>query len=680
MALELRGGCVTSRPLYSSVTGVLYMNHFSRALKAALKFRWTLAAAFLSSSLVAILWGGNIGALYPVIQVAFQGRSLQEWTDDEIASLREHIAEHERELQQINQQPDGAVQAKSVEFELLLERQTLAARERIKPWIDRYLPNDPFRTVALVVGILIASTAIKGVFVFCNNMCVARLEQRLTYDIRRQFYHQVLRMDLSSFGNERASGMLSRFNTDINFLTSGVRNLFGSAVREPLKMVACLVGASLISWRLLLFSLLLAPVIGFSVRKLASSIKRANRRVMEEIQQLYGVLSETFNGIQTVQAYTLEQRERKRFRYVSKQCLEKSMTISFYSALTKPITETMGIVMISLALLAGAYLALNGETHLFGIRLADRRLDVPSLLVFYGLLIGTTEPARKLSEIFNSIQAGVAAADRLYPMLDKEPLVVSPQDPTPLPTSHQQIQFENVSFHYAEGVGVLNGIDLTVNFGETIAIVGPNGCGKTTLVQLLPRFFDPTTGQVKLDGVDLRDVRLRDLRQRIGMVTQQSAMFDDTVFRNIAAGRIEATHDEVLAAAKKARAHQFIVDKLEAGYDTVVGTSGGRLSGGQRQRIALARAILRQPEILILDEATSQVDLESEQLIHQALDEFAVGRTVFMITHRMSTLSLADRVLVMNGGCVEGFDTHSNLIQSCGLYRRLYDLQFKKSA
>ncbi|MBJ45021.1 MAG: hypothetical protein CMJ80_17385 [Planctomycetaceae bacterium] len=356
------------------------------------------------------------------------------------------------------------------------------------------------------------------------------------------------------------------------------------------------------------------------------------------------------------------------------------MKISFYSALTKPITETMGIVMISLALLAGAYLALNGETHLFGIRLADRRLDVPSLLVFYGLLIGTTEPARKLSEIFNSIQAGVAAADRLYPMLDKEPLVVSPQDPTPLPTSHQQIQFENVSFHYAEGVGVLNGIDLTVNFGETIAIVGPNGCGKTTLVQLLPRFFDPTTGQVKLDGVDLRDVRLRDLRQRIGMVTQQSAMFDDTVFRNIAAGRIEATHDEVLAPAKKARAHRFIVDKLEAGYDTVVGTSGGRLSGGQRQRIALARAILRQPEILILDEATSQIDLESEQLIHQALEEFSVGRTVFMVTHRMSTLSLADRVLVMNGGRVEGFDTHSNLIQSCGLYRRLYDLQFKKSA
>ena len=657
------------------------MKNFSRALRSALQYRWTVAGAFLFSCLVAVLWGGNIGALYPVVQVAFQGRSLQQWTDEEIAISQQRVVEHERQIATLRAQklPDQR-QIEGLEFDLLVERRTLTTRRRFKPWIDRYLPTDPFQTVALVVAVLIGTTALKGVFVFCNAMCVARIEQRLTFDMRRHFFHQVLRMDLRSFGEERTSGLLSRFNTDINFLTGGVRNLFGSAIREPLKMLACLVGASMISWRLLVFSMILAPVVAFSVRRLAGSIRRANRRVMEEIQQLYSVLSETFNGIQTVQAYTLEQHERKKFRRVSKQCLDKAMRISLYSSLTKPVTETMGILMISLALLAGAYLALNGETHLFGIRLCDRRIDVPSLLVFYGLLVGTTEPARKLSEIFNSIQAGVAAADRLYPLLDQEPNIVSAVGAERLSQPHQYIQFDHVSFHYLPDNQVLHDVDLRVEFGETIAIVGPNGCGKTTLVQMIPRFFDPIDGFVRFDNVDLRRVRLRDLRQRIGLVTQQSVLFDDSVFYNIAAGRLDATEEEVVEAAKKARADRFITEKLSDGYQTVVGAGGSRLSGGQRQRIALARAILRRPEILILDEATSQIDLESEQLIHQALKEFSEGRTVFMITHRLATLSLADRILVMNKGRVDDFDTHQNLLQRCELYQRLYSLQFKKSA
>ena len=408
--------------------------------------------------------------------------------------------------------------------------------------------------MAVIVALLILATIVKGVFIFASSMCVARLEQLVSFDLRRQFYHQALQMDLDAFGQERTSGLLSRFNADIGFLTAGIKNLFGSAIREPLKMIACLIGASLISWRLLVFSLILTPAIGFMMRKLASSIKRANRRVLEEITQLYGVLTETFNGIQTVQAYTLEQRERRKFHRVSKQCLRKNMRIAFYSSLTKPLTETMGITMIALALLAGAYLTLNEETHLFGIRLCDRRLDMPSLLIFYALLVGTTEPARKLSEIFNSIQAGLAAADRLYPLLDQESTIVSPREPRVLPAAHQQLVFEGVHFHYVAGNPVLQDIDLTVRFGETIAIVGPNGCGKTTLVQLIPRFFDPSQGRVRLDDLDLRQVRLRDLRQRIGLVTQQSPLFDDTVYENIHCGRLCATEAEVIAAAKKARA------------------------------------------------------------------------------------------------------------------------------
>ena len=445
-------------------------------------------------------------------------------------------------------------------------------------------------------------------------------------------------------------------------------------------MLACLVGASLISWRLLVFSLLLTPLIGLLIRLLAGSIKRANRRVLEEISQFYGVLTETFNGIQTVQAYTLEQRERQRFHQVSKQCLKKSMRIALYNALTKPATEVMGIAMISLALTAGAYLTLNQQTHLLGIRLCNRPLDLATLLVFYGLLIGTIEPVRKLSEIFNSLQAGLAAADRLFPLLDRQPTIVSPANPRPLPQPHRRITLDHVSFHYVPGVPVLQDISLTVEFGETIAIVGPNGCGKTTLVQLLPRFFDPVEGSIRLDDVDLRQVRLRDLRRRIGIVAQQSPLFDDTVYQNILSGRLDATQTEVYQAAKRARAHRFISEQLLDGYDTVVGSGGSRLSGGQRQRIALARAMFRDPEILILDEATSQIDLESEQLIHQALEEFARDRTVWIITHRLATLELADRILVMDGGRIADLGTHHELLRRCPLYERLYALQFQRSA
>jgi ATP-binding cassette subfamily B protein/subfamily B ATP-binding cassette protein MsbA len=635
---------------------------------------------------VALFWGGNIGALYPVLQIALNNRSLQEWIDDQISDCRQRITDLQNEIGSLDRgvtplpEPAATRRRDFLEREIAGEHKSLGTRQRLRVWIYRYLPRDPFLTVVVIVIGLLVATLVKGMFMFGNAMCVASIQHRVTYELRRRFYHQALRLDLGAFAHERTSGMLSRFNSDIGCLTEGIRSIFGSALREPLKMLACLIGASFISWQLLVFSLILTPLVGFLIRKLAGSMKRANRRVLEEINQLYGVLSETFDGIQTVQAYTLEQAERNKFFRVSKEWLRKSMRIAFYGALTKPATEVMGIGVISLALLAGAYLTLNQETHLFGIRMCDRPLDTPSLLIFYGMLIGATEPARKLSEVFNSIQGGLAAADRLFPLLDQQPQIVSPARPKELPHRHTSISFDSVSFHYVPGLPVLSDVSLKVDFGETLAIAGPNGCGKSTLVQMLPRFFDPASGAIRIDGIDLREVRLRDLRRRIGMVTQRAHLFDDTIYNNIAGGKPGASRDDVIAAAQQARAHRFIVDKLAQGYETVVGAAGCRLSGGQRQRIALARAIIRNPEILILDEATSQIDLESEQLIHQALLEFARNRTVLIVTHRPATLALAGRILVMNAGRIEDLGSHDELISRCPLYQRLYSLQFQKSA
>jgi len=307
-------------------------------------------------------------------------------------------------------------------------------------------------------------------------------------------------------------------------------------------------------------------------------------------------------------------------------------------------------------------------------------MNLASLLMFYGFLIGASDPLRKLSGFVNIAQTGAAAADRIFPLLDRKPTIIEKENPTPAKNLQQPIVFDRVNFHYDKKEPVLCDINLKIPYGETIAIVGPNGCGKTTLVNLIPRFYDPVDGEIRLACSPLRDLCIQDLRRRIGIVTQQTILFDDTVLNNIRYGSPRATDEDVFAAAKKAHAHNFILEKLENGYETNVGESGSRLSGGQKQRLSLARIILRDPQIMILDEATSQIDPESEQLIHEVLEKFIKDRTTFIITHRLSTLSLADRILVMDEGRIIDVGSHEDLASRCELYKRLYQISFKESA
>jgi ATP-binding cassette subfamily B protein/subfamily B ATP-binding cassette protein MsbA len=720
------------------------MHHFGRALKLALAHRTNVAACVLTSLAVALLWGGNLTAVFPVVDVIMNDHSLPEWIDEKLAESDKEVAENRRWLAQLEQlvasepaevrervdaeieqrQADLAehkkhsagvwndiqiaektrltkfiarlealekLPAEKVALSVQAERtyaehqvdvyESRAARFRwLSPFAHRWLPTTPFTTLVLVCVVVLVGTVLKSLFRIWNQILTVRLGNIVGYDLRIDYYRQVLRLDIANFTEAGRGDLMNRCTSDLNALTQGVQRIFGQALLEPLKMVVCLGIATYVSWRLLLLTVIIAPLAGWAIHWLGRALKRTHRRAMQELSLIYETLAETLSGIKLIQAFTMEASERNKFHLSSKEYYRRQMKIATYHSLVSPVTEMLGIGMVLIASLMGGYLVLGQNTHVLGIKISDIPLTHGWMSIFFAMLAGMADPARRLSQEFSQIQQASAAADRVYEVIDREPTIVDPPHPQPLPRLATAIAFEGVDFHYHPDKPVLLGIRLDVRAGETLAIVGPNGCGKTTLIQLLPRFYDSIAGRITFDGVDIRDVRLKELRSRFGMVTQEILLFNDTVANNIAYGAPNASRAAIEAAARKAHAHAFITEKLPEGYETLVGPGGSRLSGGQRQRIALARAILRNPEILILDEATSQIDVESEQLIHAVLEDFTRDRTTLLITHRASTSALADRVVVMDTGRIVDVGTPHELAGRCELYRRLCLTGYRESA
>jgi ABC-type multidrug transport system fused ATPase/permease subunit len=555
--------------------------------------------------------------------------------------------------------------------------------QRVQPWIDKYLPDEGFRTLLLLIGLVMAGVAIQGFFQFCQETLVADIMQLSLFDIRNLFYRRTMALDLASFTDQGSAELMARFTNDMDSLSQGLNTVLSKVVREPLRVIACLSGALWFNWRLTCLTLILVPVSAITTYRAGKIMKRAVRRSLESMSNIYKILQESFQGIKVVKAFTMERYERRRFFVETKALYRKSVKVAMIDALSDPVLEMLALSTVSIALLAGGYLVLRQTTALdlglIKIQLASQPMAIEDLLTLYAMLAGVSDPIRKLANVHSKIQRAAAASDRICALMDRRPEVADKPAAVRLRKHRKLVEFDQVGFSYNSRDPVLRGLELTVHHGETIALVGPNGCGKSTLMSLLPRFWDVQSGAIRIDGHDVRDIQMRSLRTQIGMVTQETILFEDSLANNIAYGNRHATRDEIIAASKRAYAHQFI-SSLPQGYDTVIGERGMGLSGGQRQRIALARAMLRDPAILILDEATSAVDIQDEALIRKAIEEFCRGRTTFIISHSLGSVQFADRIVLMNSGRIEAVGTDAELRRTSALYRRLNEIHYQRES
>ncbi|MFN7290049.1 MAG: ABC transporter ATP-binding protein [Pirellula sp.] len=621
------------------------MKNFAKAIKESIHLAPAIILATLCSLGIACLWGGNITALYPVIEVTLKNESIQDWLQKQSDTLASQKADIENKLANAPpaEQPTLQGQLRDVE-------NSLGWNERKLDWAEALLPTDPFFTICVIMGVLVFSTLIKHMLMLTSDLLIGFASSTLVRNLRSRLFSQALHMDRSQFQQVGNSTFLAALTTGTDGLAMGLVALFGVAIREPMRVLSCLILACFISWRLLFLSIVLAPALVAIIIFFNKKIRSVAASILGRNAGFHEIILESLNNIFTVQAYTMEPKEKEKFTDCTKQMQRLSLKMIFYNGLSKPFTELVGIGMVAITVCAGSYLVVNQQTHILGLKIRDTPLSVTDLLIFFGLLIGASDPLRKLSGISILIYSGATAANLIYSILDTKPTITDPSEPIPLTGSKHDLSLNNVSFHYHASHPILRDVNLDIPFGKVVAILGHNGSGKSTLIQLISRYYDPTAGSLSLGGVDIRNLSLHDLRSRIALVSQSTELFNQSVLANIQYGQENCSIDEVLEAAKQAHAHEFITDALSGGYETVVGQSGQRLSGGQRQRIALARAILRTPEIRILDESTSQIDMASEIQIRETLEAMKGRMTIIIITHREALLKVADEVYTIEKG------------------------------
>jgi ABC-type multidrug transport system fused ATPase/permease subunit len=568
--------------------------------------------------------------------------------------------------------PDGKTGFAAMEWgrvERMKWSAKMALAERAQKLIRR-LPREQTKenTIKAIIIIILGAgilTVIRCVAKFYKGYLAEKVVQVGINRLRREAFAHVMKMPIGFFGNERPSDTVSRLVRDTGQMGNGIKLLLGKALQEPMNALLLLSTAMLVDLRLTLVFLIGAPPTLALVIILGKKMKKASKKSLAVWSQMLAKLQETMAGLKVVKVYNRQKYEEETFESINEKLLKQLLKISKVDAATMPVLEVLGMAAGSAALIAGASLV------------TDKKIEGQEFILLLILLGSAAEAIRKTSDIWNKMQEANAAAERVFAIMDR-PVETEKPGAIELPLLKNKIEFRNVTFTYPGSKRpALKGINLVVTAGHNVAVVGPNGSGKTTLANLIPRFYDPDSGQILIDGTDIRDATLFSLRNQIGMVTQNVVTFNDTIAANIAYGKNGATREEIIEAAMRAFAHEFI-SPLPKSYNTVIGEQGTGLSGGQLQRIVIARAILKNPAILIFDEATSQVDADSEAKIHRAIEEIIQNRTCFVIAHRFSTIMRADVIVVMDDGRIIAQGRHEELIRSCQLYQTLYETQLIK--
>jgi subfamily B ATP-binding cassette protein MsbA len=525
-----------------------------------------------------------------------------------------------------------------------------------------YAASNRLGVLTVLAGFVLVVFILKGVLSFVESYQMRWVAERIQADLRQEVYSHIHTLSLSYFTRTPTGEIMARTTNDVGTVGGSVTDIFRNGLREPLTMIGLILLLFIIHWKLALLSLVVFPMAIYPIVQFGRKMRKRGGQVLQRFTELNTVLQETISGIRIVKAFSMEDYERERFRVQNERVFRAFVRIGLVDNLTHPVMETLGTVGVVVAIWVGGYFVISGI------------LTPGGFVAFLGALSSLYQPVKRLSQLNNNVQQGLAGLTRIYQLLATQSDVVDLPDAVELPPVRERIEFVGVHFAYESGQPILADVNLTAKIGELIAIVGPSGAGKTTLVNLIPRFYDPTQGAILIDGVDIRRGALRSLRTQMGIVTQETILFDDTVYNNIAYGRRDVLPSRVQEAARLANAHGFI-EALPEGYATRIGERGVRLSGGQRQRIAIARAILKDPPILILDEATSSLDAESERVVQEALDRVMEHRTTFVIAHRLSTILRADKILVLKDGTIVETGTHANLLTQQGVYAQLYETQ-----
>jgi len=538
---------------------------------------------------------------------------------------------------------------------------------RLKVWLVSMLPTaSSLRDSTYFVPILLVTIfLLKGLLTYSGTMVMVRCGIKATQALRERLFQRTLGQEPSFFMRHPVGELIQRCISDVAQVQGIASNQLAEAVKEITIGIAMFVTVMMLDWKLTLTIFIAVPFVVFPIQALSKRIRTINHRNMEASSRLLQRLKEVFSNIRVVIGFSRERYEVERFHDQQHDLYRLGMKAARASALSHPIMELVGGL-----LLAGIIILVSGKIRAHEIKGSDFMVYLMALYAFY-------DPIRRLTRLNNEVQTAKASLDRVYSLMDREPELRGPEQPVAVPEQPESLRLEGVHFSYDGKHQVLRGIDLEVHRGETVALVGGSGGGKTTLVNLVPRFFDPTEGRLALDGIDLREFDPRELRRRIGIVNQETLLFMDSIHDNIAYGK-EASREAVIEAAKRAHAHEFIA-ALPKGYDTPLAETGSSVSGGQRQRIAIARALLQDPPILILDEATSALDTESERAVQDALEALMQDRTTLVIAHRLSTIQRATRICVLKQGCVAEQGSHEELLTLGGEYARLHRLQFAEA-